>query len=461
MLEIGSKFKSWFLALFIIAIVLSNLFSVIAIFRRRPKITRMYFFLLHLSLADMLNAFLTLLPEFVRSLALDTNLGDVGCKVIKYLQMFAPYLSSYILVMTAVDRYQTICFPLENRFWIPRDSFKKIAGAWFLSGVLCIPQIFIHASKLEGGVLQCKSFLRDRPNAWVSEIYVTWFAVTSFFIPVMALSFFYVRICGAIRQNLNSKQKVNLITLTTASIEMVTKPRPWYRTSFRRTSPVFSETDNMSRKKFASCSDLRPRTHSVEGITRAKIKSVKQTIIIILGYILCSSPGVIYQLGVVWLKDNHTLARSTEWFFWLMSFNSLLNPWLYIALNRDLQVAIKNFLLCQDPPSLWISHSHTRSWQNVHDFYSPSGKIRPRSNTTDVDALSERPQLGCSFRVHWSPSLSSTTTSNLKMMRIESLQRRVTKEAITNDSDQPQGLEPSTNEHIMRSLSSYSSSSKS
>lgn len=92
MLEIGVKFKSWFLALFFIAIVLSNLVSVIAIFRRRPKITRMYFFLLHLSLADMLNAFLTLLPEFVWSLAIDTNLGDVGCKVIKYLQMFAPYL---------------------------------------------------------------------------------------------------------------------------------------------------------------------------------------------------------------------------------------------------------------------------------------------------------------------------------------------------------------------------------
>ena len=32
--------------------------------------------------------------------------GSAVCKAVKYAQVLAPYLSSYTLVMTAVDRYQ-------------------------------------------------------------------------------------------------------------------------------------------------------------------------------------------------------------------------------------------------------------------------------------------------------------------------------------------------------------------
>ena len=32
--------------------------------------------------------------------------GSAVCKAVKYVQVLAPYLSSYTLVMTAVDRYQ-------------------------------------------------------------------------------------------------------------------------------------------------------------------------------------------------------------------------------------------------------------------------------------------------------------------------------------------------------------------
>ena len=38
------------------------------------------------------------------------------------------------------------------------------------------------------------------------QIYVTWFALTSFIIPLLALSFYYARICVRIRQNLRSKE---------------------------------------------------------------------------------------------------------------------------------------------------------------------------------------------------------------------------------------------------------------
>ena len=35
--------------------------------------------------------------------------GSAVCKAVKFAQVLAPYLSSYTLVMTAVDRYQVSC----------------------------------------------------------------------------------------------------------------------------------------------------------------------------------------------------------------------------------------------------------------------------------------------------------------------------------------------------------------
>ena len=66
----------------------------------------MYFFILHLSIADILTAFFTLLPEFAWTFTFPKFYGgDAVCKVVKFLQIVGPYLSSYTLVMTAVDRY--------------------------------------------------------------------------------------------------------------------------------------------------------------------------------------------------------------------------------------------------------------------------------------------------------------------------------------------------------------------
>ena len=53
----------------------------------------------------------------------------------------------------------------------------------------------------------------------------------------------------------------------------------------------------------------RPRTHSIEGISRAKIKSVKQTVIIILGYIVCSTPAMGVQIWAVWCQHEEGLSK--------------------------------------------------------------------------------------------------------------------------------------------------------
>lgn len=46
-----------------------------------------------------------------------------------------------------------------------------------------------------------------------------------------------------------------------------------------------------------------PRIHSMHGLTRAKIKTVKITLVVITCYVLCSSPFILSQLWVQWWPD--------------------------------------------------------------------------------------------------------------------------------------------------------------
>ena len=111
------------LSIIIFLTFIGNVAIIFAIAARRSKLTRMYYFILQLSIADLLTAFLTLLPEVIWTFTLPHFYGGmVMCKIVKFTQMLGPYLSSYILIMTAVDRYQAICNPLGNCTWTPKRS---------------------------------------------------------------------------------------------------------------------------------------------------------------------------------------------------------------------------------------------------------------------------------------------------------------------------------------------------
>ena len=104
---------------------------------------RMYYFLQHLSISDMITAFFNVLPQLAWEITHRFYGGNILCKTVKYFQIFGPYLSSYVLVMTAIDRYQAICNPLSNCKWTPGRSKLMITIAWVLSSLCCSPQIFI------------------------------------------------------------------------------------------------------------------------------------------------------------------------------------------------------------------------------------------------------------------------------------------------------------------------------
>jgi hypothetical protein len=71
----------------------NGLILCLVINRRESTITRVYYFMFHLSIADVITAFLTMLPEFIWTLTAPYfHGGNYVCKAVKFVQMIGPYL---------------------------------------------------------------------------------------------------------------------------------------------------------------------------------------------------------------------------------------------------------------------------------------------------------------------------------------------------------------------------------
>ncbi|KAL1421030.1 hypothetical protein MTO96_004387 [Rhipicephalus appendiculatus] len=266
-----------------------------ALAARRSKLTRMYYFLLHLCISDLTTAFFTVLPQLGWDATYRFHGGDLACKTVKFGQLLGPYLSSYVLVVTAMDRYQAICFPLSSCSWTPAKSKMLVSFAWAVSLLCCVPQVFIFSyQEVSTGVYDCWGTFVE---PWGLRAYVTWYSVSVFFVPLLVLCFTYVCICRSIWRNLRQKRESSKAadgTAATATVVVDGSTRA-VRRAFRLKGAVAAGSRDSAVAPFVG-----PRSHSVRGLSRAKIKTVKITVVVIVLYIACSSPFICVQMWMYW-----------------------------------------------------------------------------------------------------------------------------------------------------------------
>ncbi|XP_031327220.1 oxytocin receptor-like isoform X2 [Photinus pyralis] len=292
------------LAIIFLVTVLGNGTVLLALWTRRryagrKKLSRMYFFILHLSVADLITAFLSVLPQLGWEVTYRFNGGVVLCKVVKFGQTLGPYLSAYILMATAIDRHQAICYPLTYCSWTSRRSKVMVWLAWAASLTFCIPQLTIFAYQEVGpGVYDCWATF---PQPWGAKAYVTWYGISVFIVPLLVLIVTYSCICREIWRSsageLGQRQRQN----------HQPKPLPGKK------GPL---------------------------ISRAKINTVKQTVAVIVMHIVCSTPFISAQLWATWdpLASESPFLEGPAFTILtlLYSLNSCVNPWIYLAFNREL-----------------------------------------------------------------------------------------------------------------------------
>ncbi|NXW86386.1 AVT protein, partial [Alopecoenas beccarii] len=268
-----------------------NFILILVLWRRRKKLSRMYVFMLHLSIADLVVAFFQVLPQLVWDIT-DVFIGpDFLCRIIKYLQLLGMFASTYMIVVMTVDRYQAVCYPMVT-FQKKRALWNiPICTSWSISLILSLPQVFIFSkTEISPGIFECwGEFIQP----WGPRAYVTWIFVVIFFIPSAILITCQVKICKIIKRNIYVKNQ--------------------------------NEYEVTNQKQV-----LPSRASSVNCISKAMIKTVKMTVVTVVAYVLCWSPFFIAQLWSVWFPSVMTEGSAFTIIMLLGNLNSCTNPWIYM-----------------------------------------------------------------------------------------------------------------------------------
>lgn len=108
--------------------------------RVRPSWTAIYSLIFQLSVADLLVTIFCIAGEAAWSFTVQWYAGNVMCKLFKFIQMFALYLSTFILVLIGVDRWLAVKYPMKSMATATRSG-RLVVVAWVLSFLLSIPQV--------------------------------------------------------------------------------------------------------------------------------------------------------------------------------------------------------------------------------------------------------------------------------------------------------------------------------
>ncbi|XP_063783802.1 vasopressin V1a receptor [Pseudophryne corroboree] len=342
------------LAVILVAAVLGNCSVLLGLYKSKKKMSRMHLFIKHLSLADLVVAFFQVLPQLCWKVTYRFYGPDSLCRIVKHLQVFGMFASSYMLVVMTADRYIAICHPLKTLQQPTKRSYLMIGGAWTLSLLLSTPQYGIFSLRELGhGVYDCWG---DFISPVALKAYVTWITVSIFVVPVVILLTCYGFICYNIWRNIKCKTKNE-------------------------------EAD--SKKTYGL---LSTSVSSVRTISRAKVRTVKMTFVIVSAYIICWTPFFtiqmwsVYAKDVNWIDNEDTVITVTAL---LGSLNSCCNPWIYMFFSGHLlQDFIYSFLCC----------SKFKRTSNKEDSDSSSRRqtsftrIQTKSPSNSIDNWKESPR---------------------------------------------------------------------
>ena len=228
------------LTLIFVAIVVGNVPIVITIIFGKLGKTRMYYFLLHLCFADLITGFFNVIPQLIWEITRTFHGGNILCKLVKYLQILGPYLSSFTLTAMSIDRFLAICHPLTNNHLSLYRAKRSISVAWSLSLAFCLPQIFIFSYTKVEGSMDCWGSFPYPP--WGVRIYVTWYAVSSFIIPFAVIFYTNFRICCELWKNSRERRLTGSRGISSSNTGGTSCPKR----IFRFTSPSTTTTTTIA-----------------------------------------------------------------------------------------------------------------------------------------------------------------------------------------------------------------------
>ncbi|NXO04839.1 GNRR2 protein, partial [Rhinopomastus cyanomelas] len=96
----------------------------------------------HLAAADLLVTVLVMPLDAAWNITVQWRAGELACRLLMYLRLLAMYASAFVTVVISLDRQDAILRPLAIAHARRRNGLM-LRGAWILSAGLSLPQLFL------------------------------------------------------------------------------------------------------------------------------------------------------------------------------------------------------------------------------------------------------------------------------------------------------------------------------
>ncbi|XP_063982513.1 adipokinetic hormone/corazonin-related peptide receptor variant I isoform X3 [Diachasmimorpha longicaudata] len=295
--------------LMVISIIGNSTVLFLILQRRRSNRSRINTMLLHLAVADLMVAVLMMPLEIGWAITVSWRAGDSMCRIMAFFRIFGIYLSSFILICISVDRYYAVLRPLLLTD-VDRRGKIMLVGAW-MGAILCsAPQMIIFHVEVHPNYTwyeQCIT-LNSFPTGGHELTYSLFGMIMTYCVPLIVIIFTYSSI---------------LLEIYKKSRESVHELHHDYRVKkLNQQRTIVSHTDKIRRS-------------SLGFLGRAKIRTLKMTIIIVLVFFVCWTP---YYIMSIWYWYDPKSAKSVDQrvqraLFLFACTNSCMNPIVYGAFN--------------------------------------------------------------------------------------------------------------------------------
>ncbi|XP_068247224.1 uncharacterized protein [Palaemon carinicauda] len=276
-----------------------NLLVCHVVLRTRRLHTLTNTFLANLAVSDLLMTALNIPFNVARVLLDDWPFGSFMCSMVPFVQVTSVYVSAFTMVAIALDRYQVIIHPLKPRL----GSFHGaiiISVVWLLAALVSLPYA-IYSEVVE--VFTYRKLTRCQARYPPPALkFRQWLTLATFL-----------------------TQYVIPLSITAVAYVGVTR-RVWWR------AVVGAATQEQLSLQL-----------------RAKKKTVKMLLIVVVLFALCWLPLNTYHLVVDFGASVGPSRHSSSIFFichWFAMSNVCYNPFIYCWLNDHFRAGAKAWLRC-------------------------------------------------------------------------------------------------------------------
>ena len=335
--------------LFILIVVFGNLCVVVA-FSCNPRLrSPVNMFYISMASADMLVGLLAMPMMLVYQLHGCWPLGVLACDAWIAVDLLGCSASIFTLCYVAWDRYVAIAHPLRHRVSLTTARSRRVICAlWAFAAVFWVPGVFVlRAMSHETVDYECL-FL-------VPKLYVLITNTVGFYLPMTVAVTCSAMLIIVLRRSLRldilsgrrptrgySSTSTGAVTDDTSSVSVSSVQM---HVVSGACSDVTDSTTSLPASAIAAPpSDQTSRQHPKSNLSRDS-RAVRMLVVIVVAFLACWLPWVI-----VWPVMTYRDGDVADWLYdltmWAGYANSLINPFLYVFINRNFRTYFKR-LVCR------------------------------------------------------------------------------------------------------------------